>query len=435
VTRVAVVVDGNPSASAELDLAPGINVATGERACTSYFGTLTSLELDLLTVASAVYCSDLAVKRGEREQIARSIKISIPVVNLALFRSVREPIVYALYRLSHDAWDLKFVQREGVPETSKAFPSTPFTKVLLFSGGLDSLAGAIRFGESSEQVALVSHITANQIVASSQQNLMSYLTAQFAGAFQHFYFRVGGRNNRPRGFPFPSDRDREETQRTRSFLFLALGAIVARRLGVHEVVVVAENGLMAIHLPLTTARIGAFSTQTAHPAYLNVAADLFSALLQHTIRIDNPFLYDTKGEVIARTMAAHRSALERSVSCWKASRVAGVKRHCGFCVPCVLRRISVETQGVELDEYQRDLFREDLSGIDPDDIGKKNVVELAELVRTFTTRLSQSEYEDLYPDLISRDFDAPRTVDMYCRFAAECQGVITNYPLLRGIFG
>lgn len=433
-TAVAVIVDGNPSPSADLSLAPGLNLGTGERSCTSYFGTLTSLEVDLLTVASALYCSDLAIKRGEREEIARSIKVTIPVINLALFRSVRDRMVYALYLLSHDAWDLKFVQRPGIPEANQDFPSTQYRQVLLFSGGLDSLAGALRFGEGGEHTALVSHVTANRIVSGCQEELMGYLQARFPNIFERFAFRVGGRNNIGRGFPFPTDGDREETQRTRSFLFLALGALVARRLGVHEVVVIAENGQMAIHLPLSAARIGAFSTQTAHPAFLSTAAGLFSTLLQHDIRIDNPFLYDTKAEVIARAVAAHQGAVEKSVSCWKASRVTGAKRHCGFCVPCIVRRIAVETHGIELDEYQRDLFREDLSGISPDDIGKKNLVELAELVRTFTDNLSQSEYEDLYPDLISPYFESRRTVGMYRRFASECQAVIARYPLVTSIF-
>ena len=55
----------------------------------------------------------------------------------------------------------------------------------------------------------------------------------------------------------------ENSQRTRSFLFLVLGALAARRAGHIEIVYLAENGQMAIHLPLTQGRIGAFSTHTA----------------------------------------------------------------------------------------------------------------------------------------------------------------------------
>ncbi|MGA2729709.1 MAG: hypothetical protein ABSE96_18025 [Terracidiphilus sp.] len=60
----------------------------------------------------------------------------------------------------------------------------------------------------------------------------------------------------------------ENSQRTRSFLFLTLAAITANRLGRREIVVIAENGQMAIHLPLSSARIAAFSTHTAHPDVL-----------------------------------------------------------------------------------------------------------------------------------------------------------------------
>ena len=66
-----------------------------------------------------------------------------------------------------------------------------------------------------------------------------------------------------------------------------------------DVVVIAENGQMAIHLPLTTARIGGFSTHTAHPEFVRMMGKLLSTLLDYPIRIENPFLYMTKAEVVA----------------------------------------------------------------------------------------------------------------------------------------
>lgn len=64
-----------------------------------------------------------------------------------------------------------------------------------------------------------------------------------------------------------------------------------------QVVYIAENGQMAIHLPLTQARIGAFSTHTAHPEVLAKAEYFFSEALGLTFHIRNPYVHQTKGEV------------------------------------------------------------------------------------------------------------------------------------------
>src|SRR5213082_2450013 len=63
--------------------------------------------------------------------------------------------------------------------------------------------------------------------------------------------------------------DAESSQRTRSFLFLTVAALCARRVGHQNIVVIAENGQMAVHLPVTEGRIGPFSTRTAQLKYSN----------------------------------------------------------------------------------------------------------------------------------------------------------------------
>lgn len=426
-TRVEVVTGTNPAGGADLSLKPGVNVTTGERAFFGHFGAPTTLEVDLLTLAASVYCADLALKRGRGEDIARNIQVTVPVTNLPAFLAIRDPLVYALYRLSHDAWEIRFTQRSGALESPVSLASEN-GKVLLFSGGLDSLAGAIHLGEARDRVVLVSHVTANQVVARAQDDLASYVDRAFVGQFTRRAFRVGGVSRPSRGFAFPSDQDREETQRTRSFLFLALAALVARRERLRDIVLIAENGQMAIHLPLSAARIGAFSTHTAHPEFLHVASDLFSRLLQYDIRIENPFVYLTKAQVVSAVVRGHREVVAQSVSCWKASRLSSTHRHCGFCIPCLLRRIALETNGLHLAEYQRDLLGENLDRVAPDDDGKRNLVELGEFVQVFASNRSQAEVESLYPDLVNPHFDAIQATSMYNRFAREARAVFQGYP-------
>ena len=410
-----------------MSLRPAKNLNIGLNQFSQHFEDPTSLEVDLLTVAAAVFCADLAVKRGERENVARAFELTIPVTNLASFNSAKPKLQVLLARLSYDAWDIRFVQRPGAPETPS--PVNPAAgQVLLFSGGLDSLAAAVDFGEAGDRTVLVSHVTANRSVTTAQEQVFRYLDQTFRGLFERLSFRVGGRNSTE--FPFPTDQDREESQRTRSFLFLSLAALVARRRGLSDVVFIAENGQMAIHLPLTAARIGAFSTQTAHPAVVGEAEAFFSSLLQAPIRIRNPFLYKTKAETVASLVQHHRAALRSSISCWKASRVPGELNHCGFCIPCLIRRIAIEHNGFSLGEYARDILSENVGSLAPDDEGKRNLVELAEFAHMFSQGYSQAELEQEYPDLVSTRFDAVQAAQMYSRFAAECGGVLRRYPQL-----
>lgn len=411
-----------------LRLCPKVNMTTGEHAFRASFGAPTSLENDVLNLVSGIYCTDLAVRRGDREMVTRHIELHVPVVNVGPFEAVSEELRYALYRVSHDAWNISFSQAAGAPEVRGDVQAhaTP-GPVLLFSGGLDSLAAGVEFGMAGEHVELVGHVSGNRVVANAQRTLFGRLAKRFRKQFSYRSFRVGASNRARRGLPFPQDRDREESQRTRSVLFLGLAALAARRTGRSRLVVIAENGPMSIHLPLSAARIGAFSTHTAHPEFVLALASILSRLLGHEITIENPFLYKTKGEVVS-AITTDRAMIDDSVSCWKASRVTGGLKHCGICVPCLSRRLALESQGVSIPEFRRDVLRENLGDLDVSDEGKRNLVELVDFARRFQQAGSQAELEDNFPDLVNPAFDPVRAAAMYRRFAAEVLGVVGRYP-------
>ena len=79
---------------------------------------------------------------------------------------------------------------------------------------------------------------------------------------------------------------------------MVLGALVARRLGHRKVLMIAENGQLAIHLPLNNARVGAFSTHTAHPDVLALMQRILRTALSVNFELLNPYVYRTKGEVV-----------------------------------------------------------------------------------------------------------------------------------------
>ena len=431
--QAEVVFEGSKVQQGVLALRPSMNLRTGEDNLRAAFGKPTSLEKDLLILASSVFACDLAFKRGEREGIIRKIKLKIPIVNYASLESVRREILYALYLLSHDAWDIEFTRYEGTPEANQIWGQERDSKILLFSGGLDSFAEAVNLGYSGEQIHLVSHLTGNQNISRCQTSLFEYLNATFPSQFSRTSVRVGGVNRTPDEYPFPTDQAREETQRTRSFLFLTLAGIAARRIGVKDVIMIAENGQLAIHLPLTAARISAFSTHTAHPEFIEIMANILRAVLSFDIRINNPFLYMTKSEVVRTIQRDEATMVPNTISCWMSARITGGYTHCGACIPCIIRRIANESNGIMINEYSRGILSEDIAKLDPNDTGRRNFIELAEFVKFFRTANSQAQILNAYPELVNDAFDTGRAIDMYRRFALEASQVFSAYPNLASI--
>jgi 7-cyano-7-deazaguanine synthase in queuosine biosynthesis len=425
--KVKLIYDSKDNVGEGLILCPGINLYTGSMEFVKEFGNLSSLEEDVLNVGAAIFGSDIGIKRGEQESIVRSIELTIPVVNLPKFKQVSEDISYALYILSHDAWTINFIQKPGIPEPiSLSNPKSNGT-VLLFSGGLDSFAASIKLANSVDKIHLVSHVTANPLLLRTQKELFEYLCVEYPDRFNRNSFRVSGIDKPTKGLFFPHDKDREETQRTRSFMFLSLAGLVARRRLVNDIVMIAENGQMAIHLPLTAGRISTFSTHTAHPDFINLMSKILSILLSYEIDIHNPFLYLTKAEVIKGIFPSHQTKIIQTVSCWKASRVSKFN-HCGICIPCLVRRIALEHNKYPLNEYAVDLFNLPISGLPPDNDGKRNLVELCEFISTFSKKLPRAFMENQYPELVSESFDVEKTILMYQRFSDEAIGVFQNYP-------
>jgi hypothetical protein len=190
---------------------------------------------------------------------------------------------------------------------------------------------------------------------------------------------------------------------------------------------IAENGQMAIHLPLSAARMGAFSTHTAHPEFVHKIGEYFTELLGFPVQVTNPYLYHTKGEVVKKLVSKYPDAVPLSVSCWKGSRVLTDKNHCGACIPCLTRRVSLEFNGLCLKEYTRDLLSEDVIALPPEDDGKRNLVELVEFAYLFKT-LSNADLEYTYPELINAQIDQTNAISMYRRVANEVETVLKKYP-------
>ena len=391
------------------------------------FGAISSLEADLLLLAAGVFAADRAIQRGERELLARQIELTVPVVNIDALLPQVQIIEDTLRLLSNDGWRVTFTRHaasEG-PEPPKVVSTG---RVLLFSGGLDSLAAAVEFGaDAASRLDLVSHITRNTGTRNTQTKLAAMLKPPRFNV-SHTQLFVSSRD----AAPGPIPHDVETSQRTRSFIFMILGALVARRRGYRELLYLAENGQMAIHLPLTQGRVGAFSTHTAHPDVLDKMQQFLAGALAYSLTIQNPYVHRTKAEVVAVVRAKLPRAIATSVSCWRTARRPAKVQHCGECIPCYVRRIALEAGGADPTKYARDPWRTSLSDLPAEDTGRRNLVDLAEFVVRFE-RSTDDELMHEWPELYSANVNAPETIKMYRRFAKEARDVLSSHPKITSV--
>jgi 7-cyano-7-deazaguanine synthase in queuosine biosynthesis len=423
---------GSSQSTGEFLLCPGQNLYTGIKPLEQHFGSKDSLEEDLLNFASGIYGADLATNREEREHYIRSFNITVEVVNLQAFLRVKDALEQCLFRLSHDNWSLNFVQKEGLPVTNFGWDKNQGI-VLLFSGGLDSMCAASKFLSEEKEIVLVSHNTqGNRIVDEAQNRVHSVLEDYYHKTIKHYHLKVYGRTHGQYQFP----EDRENSQRTRSFLFLTLASLVTRRVGFEKVVFMAENGQFAIHLPLNQARVGPFSTHTADPEFLSLVQDIFRILLSNPVfEIYNPFLYLTKAEVFSCLPKDLQNQAYHSSSCWMISRTPGNK-HCGHCIPCISRRIALEFNGIKFNEYAIDIFSEEIGKLSSDD-QRKNIIDYLE----FITKFQVSDLASLYglvmefPELINNYFDQKEALMLYNRMSNQSLEVFRKYPEIMKILG
>lgn len=295
---------------------------------------------ELFRLAGAIYCADKLVKRREAADYwTRDLGLEVPVSDVALWERAKPALVQALTFLSGDRWAIDFIGDSGRIERTEPVLSE-HDQVSLFSGGLDSLAGAVDALEAGRRVMLVGHHE-SPLADNKQAELYNALRALY-GDDRVVLRRLYLRPSRPRPKQVrPLPHAEENTTRSRSFLFFAAGLVVADALGATVPLVVPENGFIGINVPLTAARSGSLSTRTTHPLFMH---QLRSLGLQNVI--ENPYRLLTKGEVLEQS--ANRELLldlaPRSISCshpeaprW-ASRGQG---NCGYCYPCLVRRASL----------------------------------------------------------------------------------------------
>ena len=314
--------------------------------------------VDLLELAVYVYCADQFRGRGGDtmpelgKKWRRAFRFQVPVRYPEVWSrsDVQDLLIGTLGFLSDDDYAFEFVPHpDPVPPGLQHHLDLVGSEdrgfvpddVMLFSGGLDSLVGAVDslIGQG-RRAALVSH-QASPMIISKQSRLVAALRER-TEPFQLFHVPIGVNKGHEKAAEF--------TQRSRSFLFATLGLVVAQLFG-RNIVRFYENGVVSVNLPIASHVLGTRATRTTHPRVLAELGRLFSVVLEKPITVENPYFWKTKSDLV-RSLADRgcEDLITGTLSCTRVREATRRKRHCGVCSQCLDRRFGI--LGADLGEHE-----------------------------------------------------------------------------------
>ena len=328
-----------------------------------------SVAFDFLVFAMSVYNADRAVSRAKysEEGWKRNIHLRVPVVNVAAMERGTEGFRSAVDFLTGDVWDFEFVQAvtyNFAPPRFQFENLQDYDRVSLFSGGLDSLIGFIDGCAklpAGKKVLLISHAELGK-EGKDQRRILGRCehNGLFNGQYDRAFISAGLKLHRG------NTLETEATFRARSLLFFAAGIYCARAISPNMPLIIPENGTISLNIPLDKGRRSACSTRTTHPVFLRRLQSALNAIgIRNTM--ENPYQLKSKKDMVddcCQDVERKRALVllcSESCSCAKRSHKRNWTRrnvlHCGVCLPCLYRRVSLSgVDELRNERYGLDVF-------------------------------------------------------------------------------
>jgi 7-cyano-7-deazaguanine synthase in queuosine biosynthesis len=403
---------------------------------------------DFVRIASYIYAADQSLSRGGPTDIygkhwKRDLSFVIPVQDIAFWNQgeTQNRLFDALSFLTEDnyAFEFTYLSNPNVQlvfnfENKESLYNCP-DSTLMFSGGADSLCALVDLINRGKKPILVSHTPA-PIHDSIQGKLVTLLRQQYSGwSFPHVSLWVHRKGSEAK----------ESSQRSRSFLYLTLGAIVANQLGLKDVYL-SDNGIVTLNLPKTPQVIGALASRSTHPRFVEKFQRLFDFAFPGSVKVTNPLLYSTRAGALTILKNNHcESLLQESVSCSSMRGRPKVSQHCGTCSQCVDRRFGSLAAGMQqydlVERYGKDVFIDELNEGDQR-TQVESYVRFALSIDGSSDEDLFKQYPQLYDCIVSDDPDpsgtAHKLVELLRRHSSEVLGVVKEQlqthstELLRG---
>lgn len=403
------------------------------------FSSVPSRFHDLLEIATYVYSADQVIRRGADDVDTfgdgwrRDLHFVVPVRDPDFWSSaqVQDTLCSTLGFLSDDQYRFDFVKldQEHPFQQYLQFDDTQQVygkpeQVVMFSGGLDSLAGAIdEVVNQKRRVLLVTHKSTSKL--NKRHRTLEQMLAEKAG--DNVPHRISVRVHKAK------ELNHEYTQRSRSFLYVSIGATIARMLNLKSVRFY-ENGVISLNLPVCAQVVGGRATRTTHPRVMKGFQDLLSLVAGEPFTVENPYIWKTKADVVKIiTDAGCHDLIKHSMTCTHTWEMTNQHTHCGGCSQCIDRRFAIlaakADQHDPVEHYKVDVFTQSRDKGE-DKIMAAAYLERANQVKNLTD-VTQfvSSYPDVgrvlkYLDYSSAGQAAQRVFDLYKRHADEVTGAL-----------
>lgn len=401
----------------------------------SFLGhSLNSLTKDLLEIGFVIYISDLYVERNP--DLSRRLSILIPVRHPDVWSGVNTQLERTVSFLARDDVNIHFTKKKEACDDSTDFG--PFNDkkecCCLFSGGLDSAVGAVWALNRGLSPTLISYSSGN--LSGIQSSLVNAIEQNTGQSLHHLTVSWQAARRKKGAYRLGDRPNSTLFQHLRSFFYLSLAAAIAIESNC-KTLYTFENGPIAINPLISESHI---NTRTVHPHFLECFQSLINSVFGTNVSIKNPFLYKTKGELIRYLVNKNLSKdlIPLTSSCFsyyivKAnaqkwfSMVDYTGRHCGDCLPCIIKRVSLHHANVpnRYDDYLVDVFNIFDSPIflTKPEHSVDTIIRTADLLR-FCQCFSSMPIHELvinFPDLCvySIDVDSSKLSDMYKRYSEE----------------
>lgn len=361
--------------------------------------------LDLLEIASYVYCSDRLNYRGKKDALephswARTFHFEIKVRDYKFWENpeVKERLKDALVFMSGDkAYNFSF-QPDHMTDPTGIFDneefqieSNEYTQVILFSGGLDSLSGIVECLENtSDQLCLISHRSGPGRMTRTRKQLIHELNQRYPNRIVYYEFSCS----------LSGIRAKEETQRTRTFLFTSIAYAMSHALSLPGFSIY-ENGITSLNFPTQQNQMNSRASRTTHPKTVALLQNFYNTFTEQDKRklvIHTPFMEKTKSDILRIfTETNNQDLISSSVSCSKTFYSNDSPTHCGSCSQCIDRRFA--TYASETDDF-------DESGIYAFDFIKETIddeEDMTMLIDYFRRSKNFSEWD--YPTFSNKMFN------------------------------
>lgn len=328
---------------------------------------LSPVAVDLLEISAYVYAADQLAGRGGQTEFEygqkwrRHFRFEIHVRCPEIWSDPKmlDLLKETLGFLSDDDYEFNFLAFKSPPLLKRyLFDCDPgdeadFEEVMLFSGGLDSLGGAIQeIIQGQRKIVLVSHRPSPKLYA-RQKRLVQAITDSLPDKSRQ-PLHVAVEVNTFKNF------GRESTQRSRSFLFASIAAVVAAGMGKSRIRFY-ENGVTSLNLPISPQVVGGRATRSTHPKVLSGFQAIFGRAFGKPFTVENPYQSKAKVDILREIKVAGLSKLcAQSSSCAHTWEQTKLHSHCGYCSQCVDRRLNALAAGFDNDEDPACMYKSDV---------------------------------------------------------------------------